>query len=232
MSILIRLGNLFKGFLSLFVSDLEKANPEIAYENAINSMTEKYIKARSATAAVIRRRDEISERLQSDKTQLAQVQNDLQAALATSQDDLAVVLIEKKNLLAREIEEMINELGIAEKDANQAKEMLTTVQVEINKLKAEKDRMLAKMNSAEARLRIQGQLDGLSVDAEVQALDKVRDHIKNTVAEAGLASELGNNDLDTRLKNLSRQAGSISAKQELEQMKAQRAGATQPNKQI
>ena len=42
--------------------------------------------------------------------------------------------------------------------------------------------MLAKMESAKARVRIQEQLDGLSVDAEVKALDNVRTHIKNTIA--------------------------------------------------
>ena len=39
-----RVGNLWKGFLSLWVSDVERKNPEIAYENAINSMVEKYAK--------------------------------------------------------------------------------------------------------------------------------------------------------------------------------------------
>ena len=35
--------------------------------------------------------------------------------------------------------------------------------------------MLAKMQSAQARIQIQEQLEGLSVDAEVKALDNVRD---------------------------------------------------------
>ena len=51
--------------------------------------------------------------------------------------------------------------------------------------------MLAKMQSAQARLRIQEQLDGLSVDADVKALDNVREHIKNTIAEANLGSGAG-----------------------------------------
>ena len=49
------------------------------------------------------------------------------------------------------------------------------MQGEIKKLKAERDTMLAQMQSAQARLKIQEQLDGLSVDAEVKALDNVRD---------------------------------------------------------
>ncbi len=64
------------------------------------------------------------------------------------------------------------------------------MQAEIRKLKAERDSMLAKMQSAQARIKIQEQLDGLSVDAEVKALDNVREHIKTTIAEANLGREM------------------------------------------
>jgi len=51
-----RVGNLWKGFLSLWISDIEKEHPEIAYENALNGMNEKYAQLKKATAAIIRRR--------------------------------------------------------------------------------------------------------------------------------------------------------------------------------
>jgi phage shock protein A len=35
-----RVVNLWQGFLSLWITDVEKNHPEIAYENAINSMIE------------------------------------------------------------------------------------------------------------------------------------------------------------------------------------------------
>ena len=60
--------------------------------------------------------------------------------------------------------------------------------------------MLAKMQSAQARIKIQEQLDGLSVDAEVKALDNVREHIKTTIAEANLGRELSESSLDARLR--------------------------------
>ena len=44
-----RLSNLWRGFVSLWISDIEKNNPEIAYENAINSMVEKYSGLKRAT---------------------------------------------------------------------------------------------------------------------------------------------------------------------------------------
>src|SRR5580765_6074842 len=90
-----RLSNLFRGFLNLWISDVEKEHPEIAYENGISSMIEKYAKLKHATAAIIRRRDEIQERLSSQSSELAQITKDLDVAVQTSKDDLAMILIQK-----------------------------------------------------------------------------------------------------------------------------------------
>jgi len=86
-----RLANLWKGFVSLWISDIEKEHPEIAYENAINGMIEKYSKLKKATAAIIRRRDDISARYEMQSKELAQISQDLDVAVQTSQDDLALV---------------------------------------------------------------------------------------------------------------------------------------------
>jgi len=218
-----RLGNLWRGFLSLWISDVEKQHPEIAYENAINSMIAKYTRLKTATAAIIRRREDIDARNQKARSDLAEVEGQLAAALDTSQDDLAVVLIQKKNALEKELAELRDELNLAQKDADSAKSSLITVQSEIRKLKSERDSMLAKMQSAQARIKIQEQLDGLSVDAEVKALDNVREHIKTTIAEANLGRELSESSLDSRLEALRNQAGDVQARQQLAEMKAKRA---------
>ena len=121
-----RLSNLWKGFVSLWISDIEKEHPEIAYENAINSMIEKYSKLKKATAAIIRRREEVSERLTTQTKELAQVSADLAVAVETNQDDLAVVLIQKKNALEKEVAELKADLDTAQKDADRAKSSLMT----------------------------------------------------------------------------------------------------------
>jgi phage shock protein A len=214
-----RLSNLWKGFVSLWISDVEKEHPEIAYENAINSMIAKYSQLKKATASIIRRREELAERLHVQNRELAQVTADLNTAVETNQDDLAVVLIQKKNHLEKEVAELKVDVDASLKDADSAKASLVSVQNEIKKLKAEKDSMLAKMASAQARVRIQEQLDGLSVDAEVKALDNVREHIKTTIAEANLGAELKSTDLDERLKSLRVQSGDVTAKSQLAEMK-------------
>ncbi len=215
-----RLGNLWKGFLSIWVSDLERDHPEIAYENAINGMIEKYAQLKKATAAIIRRREDLEQRQTGQQKELAQVEADLNTAVETNQDDLAMVLIQKKNQLEASLAEIKNDLGIASKDAEDAKSSLLQIQGEIKKLKAEKDIMLAKMASAQARIRIQEQLEGFSIDAEVKALDNVREHINNLSAQAKLGAEIAESSLDTRLNKLRQQTGDATAKAQLEQLKA------------
>ena len=222
-----RLGNLWRGFISLWISDVEKQHPEISYENAINSMVEKFTRLRSATAAIIRRREDVATRVQQATKDLAQTEAELGAALETNQDDLALVLLQKKNQLAADLADMKGELDSAQADADSAKNSLIGVQSEIRKLKSERDSMLAKMQSAQARLRIQQQLDGLSVEADVKALDNVREHIKNTIAEANLGSELAGTSLDARLATLRNQVGDVQARQQLAELKAKRAAAGQ-----
>jgi phage shock protein A len=223
-----RLANLWKGFVSLWISDIEKDHPEIAYENAINSMTAKYAKLKAATAAIIRRREELDERYKRATADLKQTEAELNTAVETNQDDLAVILIQKKNQLNTDITELKSEMDLAHNDADSAKSSLLAVQSEIKKLKAERETMLAKMQSAQARIKIQEQLDGLSVDDEVRALDTVRNHIKNTIAEANLGKELSESSLDSRLAALKNQTGDVTARAELEAMKAKKAqGAAQ-----
>ena len=220
MSVFSRLANLWKGFVSLWVSDIERKNPEIAYENAITSMIEKYSGLKRATAALIRRREELEQRHSTQSKELAQVTLDLNTAVETNQDDLALVLIQKKNELEKIVADVETDMTAAMQEAETAKASLLQVQGEIKKLKAEKDAMLAKLQSAQARIRIQEQLDGLSIESEVKALDTVREHIKTTVAQANLERELGESSLDARLAKLRVQSGDVSAKKQLEDLKA------------
>jgi phage shock protein A len=224
MNLFSRLANLVRGFLSLFITGLEQQNPEIAYENAINTMIEKYNKLKNATAGLIRLREDAADRLEKAQAQQKELGAMLEQAMATNQDDLAVELIERKDAIEADVASLQAELEAAEKDVDTAKTALTDVKGEIGKLKAEKDRMLAKMQSAQARTRINDQLEGLSVDAELRALENVRTGIKDTIAKAKLGDELRESDLDNRLEALKAGSSKAVARAKLEAMKKERAG--------
>ena len=93
----------------------------------------------------------------------------------------------------------------------------------VKKLQREKEEMLAKKETADARIKIQESLDGFSVDADVQALENVRTSIKKRVAEADINTELEDNSIDKRLNAIKAKTGNVRARQQLEELKKLKA---------
>ena len=171
-----RIYNIWRGFLSLFVSDLEKKNPEIAYENAINSMIEKHNSLKSAVGSLLKNRTRFEEQIAKYRQDLEQVTAEIQAAVELGDDETALLLIEQEEQTQQQLTQTEEDLKRAAEDAEAAKSSLRDLEQEINKLKRERDRVLAQIEDAEARRMVQDQLDGFSVDDEMKALDNVREY--------------------------------------------------------
>lgn len=225
MSIISRFTAVIQGIIRLFVKDFEMQNPEAVYENAINGMVVKFNKARNAVASIVSERQQTEARLARAQAELKQVESDLEAALATDQDDLAEMLVQKQEQLQAAIVGFTSDLQRVSGEAEQAKGMLTQFKGEIDRLKSEKNTMVARNQTAQARIDIQDQLEGLSLDDEMAALTNVREGINRTVAKADLNTELAGTDVDARLKKLRQTSGSVSAKAKVAAMKAERAAA-------
>ena len=116
---------------------------------------------------------EISER----RAEIARLHDDVRRAVRRGQDEIAVTLIAQKQALLDELERSERELEGVRAEAEDAKNNLVRFREEIRALVREKGRMLATLANAQARRRIQQALEGLSVDAEMRALEGVREHI-------------------------------------------------------
>lgn len=222
MSIITRFVNLLRGFASLFVSGIERENPQVAYENAINNMIDKYGRAKNAVAAIIANRLKAETRLKNAQAEKAQVDADLEAALSTDNDDLAEMLVQKQEKLAEIITSATGDLERLSKQAEESKSLLMQFQTEIEKLKSERDEQLARHATARAQIQVQDQLSGLSMDADIKALENVREGINQTVAKAQLNSEIAGTDLDHRLKQMRQTASASTAKAKVAALKAAR----------
>ena len=63
--------------------------------------------------------------------------------------------------------------------------------------------MLARLANAKARLRFQETLSGLSPDADIRALESVREHINRLVdRDASSTATLGDGELEQRLERI------------------------------
>lgn len=218
-----RLAQVWKGFLSLWVSDLESKNPEAVYESAIEERIKKHRELKKAVSGIVYLRNKLQDELEAKRKELVEIDAQIPVAIEEGEDEAALVLLEKKNQLESRISEVAVELEKISGQAEEAKSGLIQFQSEIEKLKREKTEMLAKKANAEARVKIQETLDGLSTDADIKALENVRESIQKKAAEADIGSEIQGDSLDQKLARIKTKAASATAKSQLEEMKKQLA---------
>jgi len=218
-----RIGNLWNGFWSLWISGKEAQNPDAVYEAAIDERIKKHRELKKAVSGIVYLRNKTQAELEEKEKGLREVSAQLPVALESGDDEVALVLLQKKNELEKAIEGLKSDLEKVSKQAEEAKEALVGFQGEIEKLKRERDEMLAKKATAEARIQIQETLDGLSTDADIKALENVREHISKLQAEADVGSEVKENSLDERLKKIKAKTGDVTARAQLDELKKQMA---------
>jgi phage shock protein A len=218
-----RLSNLWNGFLSLWISNVEQTNPEAVYEAAINERVRKYQELKKAVSGIVYLRDKLQTELEQKEREFREVSVQLPVAVEQGEDEVALLLIQKKDELTSRIEMISKELDKVVAQAEEAKGGLLSFQGEIEKLRREKDEMMAAKATASARIQIQETLNGLTTDADIAALDNVRTGIKKLQAEADVGAELQGSSLDSKLKRIKEATATSSARSQLDELKRQMA---------
>jgi phage shock protein A len=217
-----RLTNLVRGLLNQWILRREHRNPGAVYEAAIQERLEQYGKLRTAAAGVLYMRTKLGRELEQKSAELVRVRRHLELAVDSDDDDAALALIGRREGLSQEVDRLTGELHELDEEAEVAKKNLSAFQGEIARLRDEKVRMLARLANARARLRFQETLSGLSPDADIRALDAVRDHINRLVEEAKMTRDLGDSDLERRLGKIRDAEASAAARSQLEELKRAR----------
>ncbi len=217
-----RLTNLVRGILNQWILGREHRNPGAVYEAAIQERLDQYGKLRTAAAGILYMRTKLGRELGQKSAELARVRRQLELAIDGDDDDAALVLIGRRDGLSQEVERLAGELHELDEEAETAKKNLSTFQGEIARLRDEKVRMLARLANAHARLRFQETLSGLSPDADIRALDAVRDHVNRLVEEAKMTRDLGDSDLERRLGKIRAAEADAAARSQLEELKRTR----------
>ena len=219
MSFFDRLTNMWKGFLSLWISNAEARNPEAVYESAIEERKKKYLELKKAVSGIVYLRNKLQTELEQKETELREVSAQIPVAVEEGEDEAALVLLQRKDELETAIVGVRAELEKISVQAEDAKSGLITFQGEIEKLKREKAEMLAKKATAQARIQINETLDGMSADADIKALDSVRESIHKLQAEADVSTEVKVNSLDDKLAKIKAKTGNAAARSQLEELK-------------
>jgi phage shock protein A len=218
-----RLSHIWKGFLGLWISDLESRNPEAVYEAAIAERIAKHRDLKKAVSGIVYLRNKIQAELEAKQKELVETEPQIMIAVEQGEEEAALVLLERKNELEVSILSLTGELEKVRGQAEDAKSGLLQFQADIEKLRREKTEMLAKKSNAEARLKIQESMSNLSTDADIKAINNVRESISKLEAEADIGAEIGGESLDSKLAKIKAKTGNAVARTQLEQLKKQMA---------
>lgn len=217
-----RLFNLMGGKFGRWLRAREARDPEVVYEAAINERVRRYQQLKTAAAGVIYMRTKLETELKTKMAEMRESEEQAGQAAEMDEDDCALILIQRKQTLAADCERLGAELRDLTSEADEAKRNLINFKNEIDKLRVEKVRMVARLKNAQARVRIQRALEELSSDYDVRALEDVRESIQRTLAEAGVNKELASSGLDEKLEEIRRRNEESKARAELAELKRKR----------
>lgn len=219
MRLFARLSNLVRGLASRWLGDRETGNPGAVYESAIRERVAQYAQLREAAAGVIYLRGKLERELQQRSGDLARLRQQLDLAVERDDDPAALVLISRREVLGADVERLSADLTELTAEADAAKRNLVAFQDEIVRLREERVRMLARLANAKARLRLHETLSGLSPEADIQALESVREHVSRLVAEVALVREGADPELERRLGLIRDAEAAHAARAQLEELK-------------
>jgi phage shock protein A len=228
MRFVARLSNLARGVLARWMRRRERRNPEAVYEAAIQERVTRYAQLRAAAAGVLYLRSKLTKELGQANDELAHLRAQLEIAVDGDDDTVALALIGRRDALGAESERLTAELAELTEEADTAKANLIAFQGDIARLREEKVRMLARLANAKARMRFQETLSGLAPDADIRALESVREHISQLVTETKLNRELGDGALSQRLERIREAEADAGRRAQLDELKRTRGRGLLP----
>jgi len=225
-----RLRSLFGGIFGSWVRDREQQSPEVVYEQAIAERVRQYRELKDAVAGILYMRNKIESEISDRRAEIARLHDDVRRAVRRGEEETSLSLIAHKQALFEDLERAEQELDHVRAQAEEAKTNLVRFREEIRALVREKGRMLATLANARARRRLQSAIEGLSVDAEMDALENVREHISRMVLESEVNKELGGDGdaFRMKLRGFRDEARRDAARAEFESLQQELCGKTIP----
>ena len=229
-SMFARLRSLYRGIFGSWVRDREHDAPEVVYEQAIAERVRQYRELKGAVAGILYLRNKIECEIADRRAEIARLHDDVRRSVRNGDEESSLSLIGHKQALFEELERAERELAQIRVQAEEAKANLIRFREEIRSLVREKGRMLATLANARARRRLQSAIEGLSIDAEMDALENVREHISRVVLEGEVNQELGEegDEFRIKLRGFRDEARRESARSELASLKQELLSNTIP----
>lgn len=231
MGIFSRVANIFKAKANTVLNELE--NPEETLNYSIVEMKEQLNKIKKSLVDITTVKKGLEDELEDIQGKIQIAENQAELAVASNREDLARAalekkqnLVEEKERLSRQIEELSEKQSIIQKN----KEHL---ELEISELETKKQELIAMNRAAEAQMAVKEALTGISsemndIKGRIERAEKRIKEKKAKVSamdeliEMGALEELEERDnVEAELSKIHREE---LIKQELERLKQKHQG--------
>jgi phage shock protein A len=220
--LLARFTGLLRGLATGWLRAREEENPRAVYEQAIAERVAQYRELKDAVAGILYMRNKLEAELVDRRADLARTHEDIRRAVRRGDDEVGLALISHKQILVDDLARTHKEWQGLRDEAEEAKGNLVRFREEIRALEREKGRIVATLANAKARRRMSEALEGISVDADMRALDAVREHVARLQTAGTLDRELGGDiGLEARVRAIREEAHQEAARRELDELKRQ-----------
>ncbi|TWH60883.1 phage shock protein A (PspA) family protein [Desulfitobacterium sp. LBE] len=127
-------------------------------------------------------------------------------ALGNNREDLARRALEDKKINKAKSEEFRRQYESSSAMAEQLRSELKEMKNEYEKLRIKRDTLVARAQAAKAQQEIHGAVSGLGKDSTRRNFDRMEDKVLRMEAEAKVAGDLREKDLDQELESLGKDA--------------------------
>jgi phage shock protein A len=201
-----RIGRLFRGFLSLFVSGLEEQNPKLMLEDLKHQMQKAKIRYTTTTANIIAREKVAKQKLTAAQKLLADTRELIQEAKRQNNREMALQLLIQEETQSAQLQTTQTAYDAIKAETDDARQEFANFQAEmfqkmaqIEQLKTQSD--LADLKQEMNQLRSSyATADGAGKISE--GLQQAEEIIQGRLAKEDAVSELGKNDIDAKVREL------------------------------
>jgi phage shock protein A len=227
MGLIDRILRVIRANLNSLLGNAE--DPEKILEQTVMEMQDNLVQMRQGVAQAIATQKRTERQANQAQITAEEWYRRAQLALQQSNEPLAREALTKRrayqetaNALSSQIEQQNNIVAQMKKD-------MRTLELKISEAKTKKDMYIARARSAEASVRLQEMLDGVSATSSLSAFERMEDKVLQIEAQSEALAQLSGDDLQKKFASLESQ-NDIDA--EVAAMKVQLSGKGSNNQSL
>lgn len=216
-----RLSRSVRGFFGRFLSGVERRNPEILLENAVQDELENLKKLQVAAARTMAYEKMLAGDAASKQKIVVAKERQAKELAARGQRDAAVEVIQQKQEAQNALIEIESRLDEAHKNSVEMEQAFRDQERRYSDVVRERASLAEEHQRAKAMRTANEARADISLSDSSRDLDKARQAIRQSSLEAQAVGELGTSDTERQIAAAELDIKRLDAERELEEMEAQ-----------